>query len=292
MPLKSSRMVITARAIGVLEEILINPNHGGARGLSERLGEGRDAIQNSLSDLRSLGFIETTTVKTGKLGFARNIKVTEAGYQFLKSRTSILLSQLNANSNLLLDTNTHLLNHKQNSTAGAVRDGKNMEWDDFAPMYVDPEDRDKFREKHRAKKHEEKMKQHERITEERMLRRDESNRVNWTPTDMAFEFGHRMKLLWRVAPWEVTRSRFRFALDSKRSEYNTTGDIECQMMDIFFDKLKHDTKLNDPEIIWKKFIVEFGSLLIQVKRQSATPDQIEQERERSKKSRSKLYVQE
>lgn len=232
--------------------------------------------------------METVSNRLANGRLVKTLRVTEAGNQFLETRTYILQSKLNPNNNLLLDINTDLLNHKQNSTAEAVQNGKNMEWDDFAPMYIDPEDRDKFREKHRAKKHEEKMKQHERITEERMLRRDENNKANWTPTDMAFEFGHRMKLLWRVAPWEVTRSRFRFALDSKRSEYNTTGDIECQMMDIFFDKLKHDTKLNDPEIIWKKFIIEFGSLLIQVKRQSATPDQIEQERERSMKSVEKL----
>jgi hypothetical protein len=164
-----------------------------------------------------------------------------------------------------------------------------MNWDDdFAPMYVDPEDVDKFREKHRAKKHKDKIDQHDRIVAERMQRRDESNKPSWTPTDVSFEFGYRMKLLWHVAPWELTRSRFRFALDSKRSEYNTTGDVECKMMDIFFDKLKHDTRINDPEIIWKKFIVEFGSLLIQVKRQSATPEQIDTERERSQRSVDKL----
>lgn len=285
-------MAITARAIGVLEEILINPNHGGARGLSERLGEGRDAIQNALTDLRTLGYIETATVKTGKFGFAKSIKVTEAGYQFLKSRTSILLIQLNANNNLLLDTNTHLLSHKQNSNADALREGGIVEWDDFAPAYIDPEDRDAYLAKARDKKHKDKMEQHERIRGERMKRREDSNRVNWSPTDVAFEFGHRMQLLWHVAPWQVTRSRFRFALDKKRSEYNTTGDIECQMMDIYFDRIKHDTKINDPEIIWKKFIVDFGSLLIQVNRQSATPEQLDTERERSQKSRSKLRVQE
>jgi hypothetical protein len=256
------------------------------------LGEGRDAIQNALTDLRTFGLIETSTIKTGKFGYAKTIRVTEAGYQFLKSRTSILLIQLNANNNLLLDTNTHLLNHKQNSNADALRGGNDMEWDDFAPAYVDPEDRDALLAKGRERKHKEKMEQHERIRTERMKRREDSNRVNWSPTDVAFEFGHRMQLMWHVSPWQVTRSRFRFALDKKRSEYNTTGDIECQMMTIFFDKIKHDTKINDPEIIWKKFIVEFGSLLLQVTRQSATPEQLETERERSQKSRSKLRVQE
>lgn len=270
----------------------MSPLHGGAKGLSARLGEGRDAIQAAISDLKKAGYLEVVTNKMSNGKIVSTLRVTDTGNQFLKTRIHILQSKLNPNNNLLLDINTDLLNHKQNSNAGALQEGSAMDWDDFAPMYVDPEDRDKLLQKKREMKHQEKMEQHERIRGERMKRREESNRVNWSPTDVAFEFGHRMQLLWHVAPWQVTRSRFRFALDKKRSEYNTTGDLECQMMDIFFDRIKHDTKINDPEIIWKKFIVDFGSLFLQVTRQSATPDQIEQERERSKKSRSKLYVQE
>lgn len=292
MPLKSSRMVITARAIGVLEEILINPQHGGARGLSARFGEGKDAIQSTITLLRNVGYVETISNRLNNGQVVKTLRVTEAGNQFLETRTYILQSKLNHNNNLLLDINTDLLNHKQNSNADALHGGNDMEWDDFAPMYVDPEDRDNMLQKKRAMKHQAKMEQYENIRNERMKRREDSNRVNWSPTDMAFEFGHRMQLLWHVAPWQVTRSRFRFALDKKRSEYNTTGDLECQMMDIYFDKIKHDTKINDPELIWKKFIIDFGSLFLQVTRQSATPEQLETERERSKKSRSKLRVQE
>ena len=285
-------MVITARAIGVLEEILINPQHGGARGLSARFGEGKDAIQSTITLLRNVGYVETISNRLNNGQVVKTLRVTEAGNQFLETRTYILQSKLNHNNNLLLDINTDLLNHKQNSNADALHGGNDMEWDDFAPMYVDPEDRDNMLQKKRAMKHQAKMEQYENIRNERMKRREDSNRVNWSPTDMAFEFGHRMQLLWHVAPWQVTRSRFRFALDKKRSEYNTTGDLECQMMDIYFDKIKHDTKINDPELIWKKFIIDFGSLFLQVTRQSATPEQLETERERSKKSRSKLRVQE
>jgi hypothetical protein len=285
-------MVITARAIGVLEEILINPQHGAAKGLSARFGEGRDAIQSAISDLKKAGYLEVVTNKMANGKIVSTLRVTDTGNQFLETRTHILLSQLNHNNNLLLDINTDLLRYKQNSNAGALHGGNEMDWDDFAPMYVDPEDRDKVLAKKREQKHHEKMEQHERIRGERMKRREDNNRANWSPTDIAFEFGHRMQLLWHVAPWQVTRSRFRFALDKKRSEYNTTGDLECQMMDIYFDKIKHDRRINDPEIIWKKFIVDFGSLFLQVTRQSATPEQLETERERSQKSRGKLRVQE
>jgi len=286
MPLKRHRVVITARAIGVLEEILINPNHGGARGLSELLGEGRDAIQSTISDLRNLGLIETTTVKTGRLGFARSIKVTDAGYQFLKSRTSILQIQLTVNSNLVLDTNTQLLNHKPNSKAE-----EKMEYED-TPMYIDPEDRDAYREKDRARKHQEKLDKHASRAANNMKQRDHAHPENWSVTDSTFEFAERMHNLWHVEPWKVTRSRFRFALNDKRNEYGTDGSAERLMMEKFFSKLKHDTRINNPELIWKKFIIEFGDLLTQVNRDSVTPEQFEAEVARSQKSRSKLRVQE
>ena len=280
--------MITSRALGVYYYLVNTKSTISADALSKVFPEGRKIHLRTLKELRDLELIRTSRqVVNGKF-------VTQS-YLNLGSPISELLlqqSRLNPNNNLLLDINTDLLNHKQNSNADALHGGSNMDWDDFAPMYVDPEDRDRLLQKKREMKHQEKMEQHERIRGERMKRREDSNRVNWSPTDVAFEFGHRMQLLWHVAPWQVTRSRFRFALDKKRSEYNTTGDLECQMMDIFFDRIKHDTKINDPEIIWKKFIVDFGSLFLQVTRQSATPEQIDIDRERSRKSRSKLRVQE
>ena len=276
--------MITSRALGVYYYLVNTKSTISADALSKVFPEGRKIHLRTLKELRDLELIRTSRqVVNGKF-------VTQS-YLNLGSPISELLlqqSRLNPNNNLLLDINTDLLNHKQNSNADALHGGSNMDWDDFAPMYVDPEDRDRLLQKKREMKHQEKMEQHERIRGERMKRREDSNRVNWSPTDVAFEFGHRMQLLWHVAPWQVTRSRFRFALDKKRSEYNTTGDLECQMMDIYFDKIKHDTRINDPEIIWKKFIVDFGSLFLQVTRQSATPEQIDTERERSQRSVDKL----
>lgn len=165
-----------------------------------------------------------------------------------------------------------------------------MDYED-APSYISPEDMEEYRQKKQKRKVKEKAEYHEKQDAKRMKKRDDSKREEWTATDSGFEFAERMHSLWHVAPWKVTQSRFIYALDTKRSEYNTNGVVECQMMDIYFGKLKHNTKINDPEFIWKMFIKEFGSLVVQAQRQNITADQFETERELSKKSRSILYVQ-
>lgn len=281
-------MPLTARAIIVLEEIAKDPRHGAAEGLSKKIGIGRDSIQKAITELRKAGLVETKTYKTGARSFGKSLRLTEAGYHALTARASILLYGLNPNSNLILDINTDLLDYKQNGNA-QVKEG-NLDYED-TPMYIDPEDLPEFRRRARERKHKEKMDFHAKRDKERMKRRDELKPEDWTVTDATFEFGYQMKLLWHVAPWEVTRSAFRYALNDKRDEYNTDGAIEQKMMKIFFDKIKHDTRINDPEKIWRRFIQEFPSLLVQVNRESVTPEQLEEERQRSQKSRSVLRVQ-
>ena len=287
-------MLLTGRAIAVLEEILISPQHGGATGLSARLKEGRDAIQTAITELRSFGLVETVTIKTGKFGFAKKLKVTEAGYQFLKSRTSILQRQLNPNNNLLLDINTDLLNINRIATQKEKeeKEEEKMDYED-APSYISPEDMEEYRQKAQKQKVKQKAEYHEQQDAKRMKKRDPSKKDEWTATDSGFEFAERMHTLWHVPPWKVTQSSFIYALDTKRSEYNTNGVVECQMMDIYFGKIRHNTKLNDPEFIWKIFIKEFGSLHIQATRQNISEEQFEEEVEKSlsQKSRRLFSVQ-
>lgn len=155
------------------------------------------------------------------------------------------------------------------------------DYDDLAPMYIDPDDIEEHAARHRERKHKQKIETLENRDQERMRHRDETNPASWTVTDSSFEFADRMHLLWHVAPWKVTTSDFRYALSSKRDAFNTTGDIEAKMMDIFFAKIQHDKRINNPDLIWKRFIKEFDSLLTQVKRESATPEEIESEKKRA-----------
>jgi hypothetical protein len=146
------------------------------------------------------------------------------------------------------------------------------------------EDRLEAQRKWREKKHAEKMEAHESRRQVKMLRRNPLNAISWSPTDSSFEFAEQMHDLWHIQPWQVTRSRFRYALDAKRKEFNTNGAIELQMMKLFFSQIKHDTKISDPEIVWKRFIVQFHNLLAEVNRSTVTPEKMEAIKEKSTRS--------
>jgi hypothetical protein len=56
------------------------------------------------------------------------------------------------------------------------------------------------------------------------------------------------------------------------------------MIDLYFQQIKHDTAINDPEHIWKRFIQQFAGLKIQAERLMVTPEDIETEKVKAEKS--------
>jgi hypothetical protein len=60
--------------------------------------------------------------------------------------------------------------------------------------------------------------------------------------------------------------------------------IELEMMKLFFSQIKHETQLIDPEIVWKRFIVQFHNLLTEVQRSKVTTEEIEVIKEKAKRS--------
>jgi biotin operon repressor len=274
--------VITARAIGVLEELALNSNHGGARGLSQILGEGRDAIQKAISDLRELGYVATVSYGKG----LKILKVTDAGFQFLESRTSLLLSRLNSNLNLnanLAKKQTEYLVDEEYVKVDLEVGG---DMSDFPESY-DPEDIDKARERARQSKYQEREEVKAKENEKRMQKRS-TDPGKWSATDSAFEFADQMHSLWFIKPWQVTRSRFRIALSKARTDHGTDGAIEKAMMELFFQKLAHNSQLDDPEIVWKSFIKQFGSLKLHVERMTITEEDKAEAQEVAARSREKL----
>jgi CRISPR/Cas system CSM-associated protein Csm2 small subunit len=145
------------------------------------------------------------------------------------------------------------------------------------------------RRKDQVRKHKEKIEMKEkRHEEQRMQRRNPNNTSAWSPTDIGFEFAERVFNLMHIKPWQVTRSRFIYALADKRKEYGTTGDIEKVMIDLYFMQINHNKSITDPEIVWKRFILQFGNLLVEAKRTMVTPDEIETIKEESQSGREWL----
>jgi hypothetical protein len=56
------------------------------------------------------------------------------------------------------------------------------------------------------------------------------------------------------------------------------------MMDRYLSQIAHETSINNPEHIWKRFIQQFGSLAIEVKRAMVTDDDLETAKVAAEKS--------
>jgi hypothetical protein len=286
--------MISARALGILLEIASTGLQGGADTLSLHFKEGRDACQSALTELRKAGLIETKTNKFNG-GFSRSIEVTELGFTFLesrisitlKSRTSILLSQPNS----ILSTNS-LLANKQEIVPDGVGDEEfykvdlktGGEMDFLGQMDLDPDDREeqlrKGRERRKLDYQDAKQQKHDAMvaTAENRLP------AMWSTNQSSSEFIKRLEDMWHVKPWTVSQAPFRASLANARKAYDTDGEIEILMMDLYFKQIAHETSIDNPEHIWRRFIQQFSSLAIEAKRSRVTDDDIETEKIKAAKS--------
>ena len=260
--------MITARALGVYVYLKASGAHISADSLSRTFPEGRKVFLSALKELRDAGLIET------KRAVIKGKYVTYSQLTDGSPEKELLSQQSQLNSYKSLIAYSYI--SKPNSEQGS-REVK-MEY------FESEDERLEAQRKWREKKHAEKMEAHESRRQTRMLKRNPLNAISWSPTDSSFEFAEQMHDLWHIQPWQVTRSRFRYALDAKRKEFNTDGAIELQMMKLFFSQIKHDTKLADPEIVWKRFIVQFHNLLAEVNRSTVTPEKMEAIKEKSTRS--------
>lgn len=264
--------MITARALGVYVYLQATGANISAEGLSSVFPEGREAIATTLRELRDAGLIETKKARiNGRIMTVSQL--VETDYWAPETRVLSQQSQLNSYKSLI----AYSYISKPNSEQGS-REAHMSEY------YYDEDERLEAQRKFREKQHAEKVGAHEDRRQQRMVKRSQSNAVSWSSTDSAFEFAEQMHSLWHIKPWQVTRSRFRYALDAKRKEFNTDGSIELEMMKLFFSQIKHETKLIDPEIVWKRFIVQFHNLLTEVQRSKVTTEEIEVIKEKAKRS--------
>ena len=260
--------MITARALGVYVYLQATGAHISADSLSRTFPEGRKVFLSALKELRDIGLLETKrAVINGK--YVTYSQLTDGSPE-----TELLSQQSQQNSYKSLIAYSFISKPNSEQSSREV----NVEY------FESEDERLEAQRKWREKKHAEKMEVHESRRQEKMLRRNPANASGWSPTDSAFEFAEQMHNLWHIQPWQVTRSRFRYALADKRKEYNTDGALELQMMALFFSQIKHDTKLNDPEIVWKKFILQFHNLLTEVQRSMVTPEKMEAIKEKSTRS--------
>lgn len=277
--------MITARALGVLMEIASKELYGGAKALSEVFLEGRDACQKSLNDLKAAGLIHTVKRTFSNGAYRSTIEVTPAGWDFLETRISKVLKtralSMPTQSYSRLSTNS-LYADKQERILDGVEENEiyirkylfGGQMSDYPAAY-DPEDIDDLRAKYERKKAEEYQEARKKKHDATVAASANQPTVRWSPDKSSTEFVRRLGDMWHVKPWVVSKSRFKIAFANARKTHGTDGELEMLMMDRYFSQLAHETHINDPEHIWKRFISQFGSLAIDCRRANVTDEELE-----------------
>jgi len=287
--------VITARALGVLMEIASKELYGGAKALSEVFVEGRDACQKSLNELKAAGLTRTTKQKYSNGAYRSIIEITPAGWDVLETRISEVLKTralcIQTESYSRLSTNSLYANKQERIPDGVGEDSEEYilkylyggQMSDYPAAY-DPEDIADLRAKYERKKTEEyqeaKLKKHQSVIADSITQPT----VLWSADKSSTEFVRRLEDMWHVKPWTVAKSRFKIAFANARKTHGTDGELELLMMDRYFSQLAHETHINDPEHIWKRFISQFGSLAIDCRRANVTDEDLALARAEAEKS--------
>lgn len=277
--------MITARAIGILMEIASKELYGGANALSEVFKEGRDACQKALNELKESGLTRTTKQKYSNGAYRSIIEVTPAGWDLLETRISEVLKTrslcMPSESYSRIST-ISLYANKQERIIDEVDENEKYilkylyggQMSDYPAAY-EPDDIDDLRAKYERKKSEDhrqlKQDRHDAVVAESA----NQDPFLWSTEKSSTEFVKRVGGLWGVKPWDVSKTRFKIAFSKSRKSHGTTGDLEMLMMDRYFSQLEHESQINDPEHIWKRFISQFGSLAIECRRASVSNEDLE-----------------
>jgi len=267
--------VITELEHQILRAMASRDRDRGAEPLSKALGIGRDRIQGGIKNLRNAGLIVTRTMKVGGKPI-RVIEITQNGHEVLGhssraySRAYIQQSQQNSYLNL----NAYSVISKK-EYLGEPREGEAMSDYEPAPMYLEPEERAEYNLKMRQRREAEYRAKKEQEAAEKIKAKSEKKPEDWSSDDSVYYFAERMSGMWHVKAWVTARTRFKGAYASARKTHGTTGDIELKMMERFFSGIEHQKHINDPEFIWKMFIKNYASILLDVERSTVTESDIE-----------------
>jgi DNA-binding Lrp family transcriptional regulator len=275
--------MISARALGILYYLVVTGVTPTIKHLETVFTEGREAIRRALKELEEAGFLIRVRSKVNQRMITES-KVSDLGYEYLydagfwnrPSRVSGTLSKhIKQNNYILLNS----LNH-QEYTDG-VRD--NLEEDTYVgyEFYekTSSEDLDALMEKRKAKEQEKldrqfnKEKEQAKKRDTMLVHRSNVPKHLWTSSDIGYEFSDRLLDIWNIKPWVIVKTRFLPALADMRARLQTDGEVEFEMLDLFFKSVDFQ-KYDDPHLLWKMFIKRAPELAVLAKRANVSEDKM------------------
>lgn len=298
-------MSLSARATGLLVHCVYTGTNPTVTDLTKAFKEGKEAIRAALTELADQGLLDRKVWKVGNRIMTQcslNEKAKDylkmAGYwvpqncQHEKSwRVSGELIQLNE----LTNTSSNIAKDSKKITHEVREEFKTMNvevdnvagWNGMFDATASDELIGERRIAQAAKKAAYVAKKEE-LRNKRVFSRYETAIVEWTSGDIGFEFAHRIEEQWHIPPWEVKSSRFIPALGQNRMRYDTDGEIEYTMIDLFLSSIDFQKYDNAEHLCWL-FIKRFGELALQAKSMVRSDEEIEDAASQAKKSQEWLY---
>lgn len=275
-------------ALGLLTYLKNNPNVNiSARSLEKVLKEGRCAINTAINELKALGILEykVQNINGNPVGVNTWVLVENqpgvAENQPGRLKTEPLLSL-----NMLTNTS-----YKHINILGLYSDGVRIkEGNEMGYKFFSNNSEDDFEKEVEETNQKLKAEKKKEVKEAKKAKREKAkyNRANkpvkkWTPQDCAYEFARRIEELWDISPISLTESAFIASLAGARVRNETDGELEVEMMNIFFSSLT-DGKYLDGNVLWRMFISRFSALAAQAKTRVHSEDEIQKAKEQSAKS--------
>lgn len=298
-------MRISPKALGILVHLYRHGAPRGSEGLQTTLKEGRRYIDTGLKELLSNGFIEALKGKTSSKKYFHILRITDKGRahveSYLEEPLYILPSgetyiSIPQNGNIAdtykadIPYSTEQYGLYTNSVnQGTALKSAVQEKEEFGgvmslgSMPMDPDDLEAEIQKDQKRKKEEKAEARRKNYANRQRIRANRPVEKWTPTDIVNYFAEQVKQLWRVDEVKSNqRPSFVKAMTEFRATHDTTGDLEKQLLDMYIDRRRQDTKLRDPDLLFFGFIKFAPSLIEEAKRSLRKEDPVAAEAIRQK----------
>ena len=249
--------------------------------LAEEVGEGRKAIQAALRELRDAGYIITRKERVNA-GVKTVSYVTESGFleasswgvkaSSWRSQTDLQIQQSVQNS--LIQVLAHSTKNI-NKTTIDERLGEKVGYEFFEGTSTsDANEREAERLKAAAERKKVYRDSKVQAHADNLITRSERPIKDWTSNQSALEFEKRINEVWGIPPWKLSGSKFYIAFASARRKFDTNGEIELEMMNLFFTQLKIN-KESDGEKLWRLFILHFSKLATQARLRVSSPEIME-----------------
>jgi hypothetical protein len=247
-------------------------------------------VESGLIELRSNDLVSLVKGKTDKGNYWAQVEITEAGADLVKalSKKGKLRCRKSTTDPLSktkpsIEQNSNLANYPNSKDANSFNSKNTPEGEKEKETYtgvenmlgttpMDPDDLAAEIAKDKERKKKQTAEEKSQNYQKRKSDRENRSVKDWSPADTVNYFAQQCNLLWHIKEFRVDRAAFVSAVKNFRDTFDTDGVLEKELIDRYFDSIKHDTKKNDGEVLWKTFIKYAPLRVEEIRRDSVAED--------------------